>query len=110
MSFRTRITLHEIKPFHRHVELCILGIEKQHELAAARSEIEHLQAAEPRDSVVDVHDEITRLQITKVGKKGGRLRFSFSAFCLLPFAFRPWRASLKGLRTGLIKKVGFNMR
>ncbi len=45
MSFGARITLDQIQPLDGHVKFRVFGVEEQHELAAARAEIERLQTA-----------------------------------------------------------------
>ena len=37
MTFRTRVSLHQVEPLDGYVELGVVGVEKQHKLAAARA-------------------------------------------------------------------------
>jgi hypothetical protein len=60
MTFSTRIALHEVETFDGNVELGLVGVVKQHELAGAWSDVECLQTAEAGDAVVDV-DHSNRL-------------------------------------------------
>src|SRR6185295_13496229 len=60
VSFRTRVTLNQIESFNRNVQLCVVGIEEQHELACPWTEVERLQAAKSSDAMVNVNDEIFR--------------------------------------------------
>ena len=110
LSFRARITLHQIQPLDRNIKLRILRVEEQHKLAAARAQIQRLQTAKTSDAVVYVDHEVAGFEIAEVGKKRRRLGPSFSAFCLLPSAFRPRRAALQRLCTCLVKQVSFNVR
>src|SRR5713101_7141693 len=81
MTFRARITLHQIEPLDRNVQLRFLSVIKKHELAARRRrqncarrrfswpEIESDQSTKPRDAVIDVHDIVANFQIAKVRKE-----------------------------------------
>ena len=72
MPFRARITLHEIEPLNRHIELCLISVKEQHELALARLQFQRLQATEARDAVIYVDDIIADFQIAKVRQERGR--------------------------------------
>ncbi len=73
-----RIPLNQVQPLDRRVELRVVGVEEQHELALTAAEFERLQATEARDAVVDVDDVVVDLQVAEVGEERGGLR-------LLPF-------------------------
>ena len=73
-GLRARISLHQVHPLDRHEKLRFLGIEEQHKLAAARAEIERLQATKTPDAMIDVDDKIADFQIAKVRKEGGGLQ------------------------------------
>ena len=84
MTLGARITLHEVETLDRHVELRVVSVIKQHELAGARSKIEGLQTAETCDAVIDVDHVIVRLEIAKVRKESSRFRSAsplLSAWC-----------------------------
>src|SRR5205085_12563410 len=66
MTFGARITLHQIEPLDRHVQLRFVGVKEQHELAGTRAEIESLQTAETRDAMIDVNDIVVGFQVAKV--------------------------------------------
>ena len=72
VSFSARVTLHEVETFDGNVELCLVRVKEQHELARAWSKIERLQAAEACDAVVDVDHVISCLEIAKVRKECSR--------------------------------------
>jgi hypothetical protein len=66
MTFRARVTLDQIQTFDRYVELRLVGVKEQHELAGAWSNIERLQTTETRDAVVYMDHVIIWLQIAEV--------------------------------------------
>ena len=71
-----RIALHQVEPLDGHVELRLVGVGEQHELAFAPAEFERLKAAEARDAVVYVDDVVADFQIPKVGEEGGGQRLA----------------------------------
>ena len=116
MTFRAGVALHEIQALDRHVKLRIVGVVKQHELAArsrcqkparkqgrSRPKIERHQTAKPRDPVIDVHDKVTNFQIAKVRKKSRSPRASL---LLTPDC---GCASLQRRFGSFIEKIAFNV-
>src|SRR5678815_620773 len=93
MTFSNGISLDEIESFDRNVELCVISVEEQHELASACSQIKGLQPTKFSNAVIDVNDKVVGTQVPKVRKKRSRLRppllpvFLPPAFgsCYLPF-------------------------
>src|SRR4029079_3035426 len=69
MSFSDGITLDEIESLHRYVELCVISVEEQHELASARTQVKGLQPTKFGDAVIDMNDKVVRPQVSKVRKK-----------------------------------------
>ncbi|MNC99379.1 hypothetical protein D3C83_176550 [compost metagenome] len=66
MTFRARVALDQIEPFHRNIKFRVLSVVKQHKLAAAWAKIQSLQAAETRDAVVDMDHEVAGPKVPKV--------------------------------------------
>ncbi len=76
MTFRARITLHEIEPLDGNVKLRVVRVIEQHELATLRSsdrwrwlgrpEIESNQSTESRDPMIDVHDIVIDFEVAKI--------------------------------------------
>src|SRR5205814_8239210 len=76
MTFRARITLHEIEPLDGHVKLRVVRVIEQHKLATlrrsdrwrwlGRPEIESNQSAKSRDAMIDVHHIVVDFEIAKI--------------------------------------------
>ena len=62
------VLLNQVEPLERHEQLVFAGVPELHELLRLlpRHDREALEADEPADAVVDVHDEIADLQIAEV--------------------------------------------
>src|SRR5689334_13968852 len=70
VTFGTRITLDQVETLDGNVQLGLVRVKEQHELAGAWSNIQRLQTTETRDAVVYVDHVIVGLEIAKVGEKG----------------------------------------
>src|SRR4029450_699069 len=69
MTRGARVSLNQIESLDWHIELRLVGIVEEHELAGSCAEVECLQATESCYPMIDMNDEITRSQIAKVGKE-----------------------------------------
>src|SRR5262249_17996680 len=100
------VLLDEIEPLERDEELVVAGVAKLHELLLAgfavrvrRTGRELLEADESTDAVVDVDDEITDLQIAKIGEEltgGGTPALVYAPLFFEEIRFREERQTAGG--------------
>ena len=63
------VLLNEVQPLHRDEELVLAGIVELHELLSLETDFDPLQTHEYADAVIDVDNQVTRLQIAEIGEK-----------------------------------------
>ena len=80
--FAGGVTRDEVHSLDRHEELCVVGVDEQHELAFHALRRNCLQTFEPPDSVIDVDDKVAGSEIAEVGDERPEFRLSACRFCL----------------------------
>src|SRR5687768_14276468 len=61
-----RISRNEIHSLNRDEELCVVGVDEQHEFALTSARVDGLKRLETADAVIDMNDIVARFQIAKI--------------------------------------------
>jgi hypothetical protein len=75
-AFDDAIALDEVHAFKGNVEAGIFGVAKEHEFAASAFGFDEAEAFKLADAVIDVNDEVTRLEFGEITKKAGGADFA----------------------------------